>query len=68
MTLVVAVEEAPELSVTVAVSVYVPAAENLWDAVNPLDDEPSPKLITELAIVPSGSEDPAALTLMVAGA
>ena len=29
---------------------------------------PSPKLMMELAIVPSGSEDPAALTLIVAGA
>ena len=40
----------------------------MCDAVSAVADVPSPKLRTELAIVPSGSEDPAALTLMVAGA
>lgn len=46
----------------------MPAAEYLCEAVRPLADVPSPKLRTELAMVPSGSEDPAALTLIVAGA
>ena len=46
----------------------MPAVENTCDAVSPLAEVPSPKLMTELVIVPSGSEDPAALTLIVAGA
>src|SRR6266571_1112699 len=68
VTLVLAEEDAPTLSVTLAVSVKTPALEYVCEAVRPVALVPSPKLITELAIVPSGSEEPAALTLTVAGA
>ena len=53
-------DEAPILSVTVAFTVYVPAAVYWCDALTVAADDPSPKEMTVLAIVPSGSVDPAA--------
>ena len=48
-------EEAPRLSVTVAFTVYVPAVLYWCDALAAVADDPSPKEMTVLAIVPSGS-------------
>ncbi len=48
-------DEAPILSVTVALTVYVPAALYWCDALTAETEDPSPKEMTVLAIVPSGS-------------
>src|SRR6476620_9173478 len=63
-TVALAVEEAPMLSVTVAFTVYVPASLYWCDALTAEAELPSPKEITVLAIVPSGSLDAAAEALM----
>ncbi len=53
-------DEAPRLSVTMAFTVYVPAALYWCDALAAVADEPSPKEITVLAMEPSGSVEVAA--------
>ena len=59
-TVAVVVEEAPRLSVTVAFTVYVPAVLYWCEALTAVADDPSPKEMTVLAMVPSGSVDAAA--------
>jgi hypothetical protein len=59
-TVALAVEEAPMLSVTVAFTVYVPAVLYWCEALTAEAELPSPKEMTVLAIVPSGSLDAAA--------
>src|SRR5438128_47222 len=58
VTVVEAVEVAPRLSVTRAVTVYVPATEYWCVCVALLLTLPSPKSITVDAMLPSGSDDP----------
>ena len=53
-------DEAPILSVTVALTVYVPAALYWCDALTAVVDDPSPKEMTVLEMVPSGSVEVAA--------
>src|SRR5262245_14877532 len=62
VTLVLAV--APRLSVTVAVTVYVPAAVYWCDALEAVVVVPSPKAITALVIEPSGSVEPEEVAVM----
>jgi hypothetical protein len=57
VTLAVTEELKPPLSVTAAVTVYVPAAAYVCEAVAVVTTVPSPKLILRLTIVPSGSVD-----------
>ena len=59
-TVELVLEEAPMLSVTVAFTVYVPATLYWCDALTAVADDPSPKEMTVLAIVPSESVDAAA--------
>ena len=59
-TVEIVLDEAPMLSVTVAFIVYVPATLYWCVALTAVADEPSPKEMTVLAIVPSESVDAAA--------
>ena len=59
-TVELVLDEAPMLSVTVAFTVYVPAALYWCDALAAVTDDPSPKEMTVLAIVPSESVEAAA--------
>ena len=59
-TVELVLDEAPKLSVTVAFTVYVPATLYWCDALAVVADDPSPKEMTVLAIVPSGSAEVAA--------
>ena len=54
-TVLFAIEVAPMLSVTFAVTVYVPPAAYVWDPVAPFTTVPSPKSIDMAATVPSVS-------------
>ena len=67
-TLAEALTLAPLLSVTVPVTVNLPVALYLCDALPLFATAPSPKSIFELAIVPSGSLDPAVDAVTVKGA
>src|SRR5512143_3110357 len=58
---------APMLSVTVAVTRYVPAALYMCPAVGPAALPPSPKSITDDAMFPSPSLDPAVDAVTEAG-
>jgi hypothetical protein len=55
VTLRVVVDEAPPLSVTVSVTVYVPAAAYVCDGLVAVDVPPSPNAQEREAIVPSAS-------------
>ena len=59
-TVELVLDEAPRLSVTVAFTVYVPATLYWCDALTAVADDPSPKEMIVLAIVPSASLDPEA--------
>src|SRR5438046_744223 len=58
VTAVVALVRAPELSVTVRVTVKLPWVPKVCVAFDPLADPPSPNVHAYEVIVPSGSDEP----------